>query len=347
MHQHVLKSGGDIVTSVILKLANIVGETGLYRLLCPGRVPVFMLHRVTDGRGNIPGEMTADRLRGYLRYLSRRGYTVLTMDELLHILEQRLPVPSKSVMFTIDDGFFDHHDVAASVFDEFGFALNFFLITGLLDGKLWPWDDQIAYAFNRTKVSEIVLQLPSEKIYRVDLIQKSARQTIREIRKLLKAEGQQNIYEWLKVEVYQKLGVGFPEAIPSEYRPMSWDDARSLRARGHGVYPHSYSHRILSTLSLEEKNYEICEALRRISSELEYTPKVFAYPTGRLGDYDTTDVQELKSAGFKLAFNTVADYVMVGTEHYELPRFSLPENTVDFLQIVNRFEALKAKQSAN
>lgn len=328
----------------MLKFANLVGETGLHRLLCPRRVPVFMLHRVADGRSIVPGEMTADRLRGYLRYLSKHSYRVLTMDEFCLILEQRLPIPSKSVMFTIDDGFFDHHDVAARVFDEFGFALNFFLITDLLDGKLWPWDDQIAYAFYSTKVTEAALQLPSGVTCRVDLTKKCARQTIREVRKLLKTEVQKNIYQWVRDEVYQKLNVEFPATIPQEYRPMSWDDARSLRARGHGVFPHTCTHRILSMLSPEEKSHEIYEALERVTSELGYTPNVFAYPTGRLGDYDATDIQELKGAGFKLAFNTVAEYVTVGTDYYQLPRFSLPENTVDFLQVVNRFEALKPKR---
>lgn len=179
------------------------------------------------------------------------------------------------------------------------------------------------------------------------MTRKSVRQTIRDIRKALKAETQQNLYEWVRGEVYQKLAVEFPKTIPQEYRPMSWDDARSLQARGHGVYPHTCTHRILSTLSPEEKNHEIYEALRRVTSELGSTPNVFAYPTGRLGDYDAADIQELKSANFKLAFNTVADYVTVKTDHYQLPRFSLPENKVDFLQIVNRFEALKAKQPSH
>lgn len=333
--------------SLMLKFANLVGETGLYRLLRPGRVPVFMLHRVTDSNSVVPGEMTADKLRDYLRYLSKCDYRVLTIDEFRLILEQRLPVPSKSVMFTIDDGFFDHHDVVASVFEEFGFALNFFLITDLLDGKLWPWDDQIAYAFNCTEVSEATLHLPSGSVCRIDLTRTSARQTIREVRRSLKNEGQSNIYEWIRDEIYQKLKVGFPDTIPPEYQPMSWNDARSLRARGHGVFPHSCTHRILSMLSLEEKRYEIREALKRVTSEMGYTPDVFAYPTGRLGDYDANDINELKSANFKVAFNTVAEYVTTETDHYQLPRFSLPENTVDFLQVVNRFEALKPKRSGH
>lgn len=329
--------------SVILKVANIIGETGVYRFLCPGRVPVFMLHRVTDGSDGIPGDMTAERLREYLRYLSRRGYSVLTMEQLWRFLDEGKSIPSKSVMFTIDDGFSDHHDVAASVFDEFGFALNFFVITGLLDQELWPWDDQIAYAVNRTKISVIELQLPFGGKYSVNLAENSVRRTIREIRNALKIVNQEHIYQWLGAELYSKLEVDFPDTIPREYRPMSWDDARSLKERGHGVYPHTCSHRILSALALEEKQHEIHEARKRVEQELAQCPDVFAYPTGRPSDYDRADIEEVKRAGFKMAFNTVPDYIRAGCSHYELPRFSLPESAADFLQIVNRLEALKGK----
>jgi len=329
--------------SVILKVANLVGETGLYRWLCPGRVPVFMLHRVTNGNDDVPGEMTADRLRSYLRYLSRRGYRVLTMDQLWLFLDEGRAVPSKSVMFTIDDGFADHHDVAASVFDEFGFPLNFFVITGLLDMQLWPWDDHIAYAVNLTSIREANLRLPSGSEYSVNLAETSVKRTTREIRNALKVVNQERIYQWLHAEFYPKLEVDFPDTIPPEYRPMSWDDARSLHERGHGVYPHTYSHRILSTLALEEKQREINVARERVEQELAHRPDVFAYPTGRPSDYDRADIEEVKRAGFRMAFNTVPDYVKAGCGLYELPRFSLPENTPDFLQIVNRLEALKER----
>lgn len=336
-------AGGAGLKSVVLNFVNFVGETGLYRLLCPGRIPVFMLHRVTDGNDDIPGDMTADKLRSYLRYLSRRGYKVLSMEQLWQVLEKGEPIPSKTVMFTIDDGFFDHHDVAARVFDEFGFPLNFFVITGLLDKHLWPWDDQIAYALNRTDLRQVSLQLPSGGEYSIDLSVKSIRQTAREIRNALKRDEQAHIYRWLDEELYHKLKVEFPGNIPPEYQPMTWDDARSLRERGHGVYPHTCSHRILSALSLEEKHREINEGRNRVEQELQYTPEVFAYPTGRRSDYDSADIEELKRAGFKMAFNTVPDYVSQGCSHFELPRFSVPGAVADFIQIVNRFEAMKEK----
>ncbi|MEX2475905.1 polysaccharide deacetylase family protein [Marinobacter sp.] len=329
--------------TAIVKLANLVGETGVYRFICPGRIPVFMLHRVVENVDDLPGAMSAQTLRSYLKYLSRHRYSVLSMDDLWEILAEGRAVPSRSVMFTIDDGFRDHHEVAASLFDEFGYSLNLFVITSLLDGKLWPWDDQIAYGVSRTTVRQADIQLPSGVTYLLDLEKHSIRHAARAIRNALKTHSQAHIYEWLDAEFYPGLRVSPPPDIPREFQPMSWDDARSLRARGHGVYPHTCSHRILSTLSVADKQKEILQSLARVSEELSYEPEVFAYPTGRPSDYDSTDVDMLRNAGVKMAFNTVPDYVRSGQGLYDLSRFSLPDNMADFLQIVNRFEALKAR----
>ncbi len=334
---------GRVLKGLILKWTNILGETGLFRLLCPGTLPVFMLHRVTEDEEGVPGGVTAAQLRSYLRYLSGKGYQTLSMDELWQFLGKGQKIPSRTVMFTIDDGFFNYQNVASKIFDEFGFSLNFFVITGMLDQKIWPWDHQVIYAFQHSPVLHAEINFPSGAVYPVDLERQEAVTIMREVRSALKHEHQGDIYRWLKDELYQKLEVDFPSAVPAEYRPMSWDDARSLYSRGHGVYPHTQSHRILSTLSPAEKREEIRGSLQRVEDELGYSPQVFAYPTGRPGDYDDKDIEELKQTGVKMAFNTVPAYVKHEQDHFQLPRFSLPEDREDFLQIVNRLEALKEK----
>lgn len=328
----------------LMRCANLLGRTGLYQFLRPGRLPVFMLHRVREfpDTGN-PGDLPADVLRSYLDYLAKHDYRVISMEELRLVLDQRGRIPARCVMFTIDDGFYDHHDVAARIFDEFGFPLNFFVITGLLDEELWPWDDQIGYALHRTSVLQSVLTLPSGKTYSMDLEARGVRQTSREIRNALKTGSQASVYDWLRTEFYNTLGVEYPAAIPREYRPMSWDQARSLQARGHWVCPHTHSHRILSALPRDQKYREIMKSRIRVEEELGACPDVFAYPTGRLTDYDKTDIELLRQTGFKLAFNTVPDYVQQGTSLLELPRFSVPGDMPDFLQIVNGLEALKER----
>jgi len=329
-----------MLKSLVFKLGNLVGETGIYQVLFPNRIPVFMLHRVTNGPTSLPGTLPAEKLRKHLEYLAARRYQVLRMDELLAALDTGQKFPQKAVLFTIDDGFKDHFEFAASIFDEFGFPLNFFVVTGLLDGRLWPWDDQITYAVNRTRVSEVEIPLPSGKLHQFDASSGSARQRARVLRNLLKDETQERLYEWVRTDLYPRLKIEFPDEIPPEYRPMTWDDARSLQARGHGIYPHTCTHRILSRLPPDEKQEEVTQSLRRVESELGTVPDAFAYPTGRPVDYDKSDIRALQQSGFRMAFTTVPDYVRKGSTPYELPRFSLPENYAEYVRILNRLEVL-------
>lgn len=325
----------------IVRVANFIGETGIYHRLCPANLPVFMLHRVHDDSCPQIGGLHANQLRAFLGYLAARHYRVLTMGEVRDIVVRKATIPPKSVVFTIDDGFFDHYQIAARVFDEFAFPLNFFVITGFLDGQLWPWDDQVAWAIKHASLKAAEVRLPDSQPVHLDLSGANATATLKTLRERLKKIDQENIYHWIRSELFPATGAGFPDGVPAEYAPMSWDNARDLVARGHGVYPHTCSHRILSTLEKFQGQSEILESRKRVEEELAEKSGIFAYPTGRPDDYGSNDVELLKSEDFDIAFNTVTDYIRPGAQPFDLPRFSLPESEEDFRQVVNRFEALK------
>ena len=335
-----------MLKSAVLRVANLIGETGCYRYLSPEAVPVFMLHRIYDGEETIPGATSVEVLRSFLTYLEEHNYRVLTVDELYDILSRDIGISPKTVVFTVDDGFWDQYELAAAVFDEFGYPLNYFVISDLLDGRLWPWDVQITYAFTQSTLERVKLNLPSGESYSVELTRDSPRIAARKLRDGLKYGPQSYLYEWIKAELYSSLNVRFPDDVPSDFRAMSWDDARELKNRGHGIYPHTCTHRILSSLTVQERRREISDSQKRVEQELGNRPSVFAYPTGRPTDYGQTDVDFLTQCGFKLAFTTVPDYVQRGQKLLELPRFSMPENLVVFQQIVNRFEAFKTRLRA-
>lgn len=332
-----------MLKNAVLRIANLVGETGCYRFLCPETVPVFMLHRVYAGEKNSAGAISVEMLRSFLTYLKEHDYRVLKVDELCHILSCDSSISPKTVVFTVDDGFFDQYELAAPVFDEFGYPLNFFVISDFLDGRLWPWDVQITYALNQSHLERVKVSLPSGQSHNVELASDGPRLAARKLRDELKCGPQSYLYDWIKVELYNNLNVRFPNDVPSVHRAMSWNDARELKNRGHGVYPHTCTHRILSTLTVQERRREIEDSQKRVEMELGDRSILFAYPTGRPTDYGQTDVDFLARCGFKLAFTTVPEYVQRGQNLLELPRFSLPENMVAFQQIVNRFEAFRTR----
>ena len=186
------------------------------------------------------------------------------MDEIRDFVVNQARIPDRSVAFTIDDGFFDHYQVAASVFDEFHYPLNFFVITGFLDGQLWPWDDQVAWAIHHAKKETAEVPLPEGEILKLDLQPAHASRSVKTLRERLKKTGQEGIYSWIRDQLFPATGATFPERAPGPYAPMSWEDARDLVRRGHGVYPHTCSHRILSTLDNSQRESEILDSRQRV-----------------------------------------------------------------------------------
>src|SRR5262245_50749795 len=105
---------------------------------------VFMLHRFRDPARGIAG-CDVSHLRRALAYLSRNGYELVSLVELFERLGGEGPQPRGAVAFTIDDGYLEQATVAAPIFSEFDCPVTTFVTTGLLDGKLWFWWDQIEY----------------------------------------------------------------------------------------------------------------------------------------------------------------------------------------------------------
>ncbi|MEJ2452503.1 MAG: hypothetical protein P8047_17915 [Gammaproteobacteria bacterium] len=117
-------------------------------------IPIFMMHRMRTAGDPLSLSATSDEhLRRCLDYLRKKHYRFISIRELATALSNRQPLPQKCAVFTMDDGFEDQARVAAPVFREFDCPVTIFLITGMLDQQLWPWDDQVAYLINTTKVA--------------------------------------------------------------------------------------------------------------------------------------------------------------------------------------------------
>ena len=105
--------------------------------------PVFMLHRLTQP-GNNKGIMP-EHLRRCLQYLVDNDYSFISLEQFIHAHVTKQPIPERAVAFTMDDGYLDQAEIAAQIFLEFNCPLTFFVITGMLDRTLWPWDVQLAW----------------------------------------------------------------------------------------------------------------------------------------------------------------------------------------------------------
>ena len=306
--------------------------------------PVFMLHRIARQGQPREGRIDPDHLRHCLEYLRENHYSCISLEELISALHNNKSLPPKSICFTMDDGYIDQAQIAAPVFLEYDCPLTFFIITGMLDQAIWPWDAQVSWIIASSKKTS----LESSAVIKQLGINHDGITNRREFRLSI-----QNAIKKMDTEVIPAIiqqladtaGVTIPDAPPSDYQPMSWDSARQLEKQGVRFAPHSVTHNILSRLSQKSMEQEINQAWQIISSELEDPLKVFCYPNGRPIDFGTREIETLKKAGYLGAVSTTPDFVMSDIKSrnniYSLPRFALPDNMTDFIQYSSWMERVR------
>ena len=101
---------------------------------------ILCYHRVTDDPNPALAEYAirpAD-LRRQLEHLRKRGYTTLTVSQLVRAFEQGMPL-HKAVALTFDDGYQDLHTVADPILKEYDAEATVFVVSGLI-GESAKWD---------------------------------------------------------------------------------------------------------------------------------------------------------------------------------------------------------------
>ncbi len=102
------------------------------------RVPILMYHYISplpEEADDIRVGLTVepDIFRAHLQYLKEQGYTTISLYDLDAALLNGMPLPSKPVILTFDDGYADHYTTAFPMLQEFGFTGTFFIITARAD----------------------------------------------------------------------------------------------------------------------------------------------------------------------------------------------------------------------
>nr|WP_199798768.1 polysaccharide deacetylase family protein [Clostridium tetani] len=97
-------------------------------------VPILMYHSIDYEENNelrIPKEV----FRNQMEFLIKEGYTTLTLDELFNFLKNNNPIPEKSIVITLDDGYMDNYINAYPILKELDINATIFVITDLVDNN--------------------------------------------------------------------------------------------------------------------------------------------------------------------------------------------------------------------
>lgn len=306
----------------------------LFRPIMRNRATIFMLHRVAAPEQDVHGH-TLEQVRNIILALARSGARFVSLRDMLERWRAGETIDPDCVAFTMDDGFADQALLARQVFLPLRCPVTIFLISGFLDGELWPWDDQLAYAFANTTKERADVVLGGQS-FALRLDSPSARRAaLHRVREHCKQIDNSNLYALVRT-IAAALGVRLPSRPPAQHQPMTWEEARALEADGVEFGPHSISHRIFSRLPVEQSRVEINGSWARLQHELRHPSPVFAWPTGRHTDYTEKDVELARAAGMIGCVATDDDYAYAprGREDalFGVRRFALPEDEVTALR---------------
>jgi peptidoglycan/xylan/chitin deacetylase (PgdA/CDA1 family) len=321
------------------------GVPFLFRFAQRNCATVFMMHRFTHSDQGIHGFEPA-QLRRDLEYLRRNKYEFLSLSDLFNRLAGSGPDLNGSVVFTIDDGYIDHAEIAAPVFAEFDCPVTTFVTTGFLDGQLWMWWNKIDYIFSHTRRQSIEFRLEDNPV-RYDLCHEEAIAT-----------AQNDFVERCKMlgndvklcainSLADNAEVDMPVRPPVMYAPMTWDHARACENKGMTFGPHTVTHPVLSRTTADCSEWEIIESWRRLCAEVRNPVPIFCYPNGQWHDFGPREIDVFRKTGLSGAvvgepgFAEPASFNRDKDGPYKVCRLSFPETLSDLIQYVSGIERIK------
>ncbi len=102
-------------------------------------IPILCYHRFGPKSSKLT--VTKAAFEAQMDYLARNGYHVVPLAAMRAFLDAKEPLPKKTVVITIDDGYRSTYEIAFPVLRKYGFPATVFLYTdfvGASDALTWP-----------------------------------------------------------------------------------------------------------------------------------------------------------------------------------------------------------------
>ena len=118
-------------------------------------LPTLMYHHIQSLKSAKEKKQTALTVetpifKNQMQYLKDRGYTAISLQDLVNFFDQGIAVPQKSVLLTFDDGYEDFYTGAYPILRDLGFGATVFTPTGLMNNSGYlSWDQISEMAGNR------------------------------------------------------------------------------------------------------------------------------------------------------------------------------------------------------
>lgn len=287
-------------------------------------------HRVHCDSQDLWGNcVSPDNFRDQVKTL-KRHYQVLSLDELLFILKDKIKFPSKGVVITFDDGYHSNLDSACSILADEKIPAIFFLNTiQLKDKRPFWWDSLQAIQLKALRDGAIKLSWSINRTQEEVRLQgeECINHFFRHAHKILKHFPREQ-----RSQAIDQL-VKYPIQVCPSMEPISEIGIRELgKERLFGIGGHSESHISLGLNEADTQRKEIADNLGVLSGFSSKPIRSFSYPFGGAEDYNTDTKAALLSSGIEASFTTKRMVIReeIG-DKLEIPRFCIRDMTGEAL----------------
>ena len=225
-----------------------------------------------------------------IKWLRKNKFCFLSEDDILAIVNKKLPFPKGGVILTVDDGWKSNEQNVIAVAEKYGIPITIFITTDAIESGSYWWP----YA---AKARKLKMFFPS----------------IEGLKKIPNKE-REKILGNIKTEV------------TIERQALNLQQLRKAsNSRYIKIGAHTVNHPILVKCEDEESFLEIKMSKAQIEEWLNIRVDSFAYPNG---DYSDREINYLEQLNFTSAYTTEPDYLTRERlqKIYQLPRFCVFED---------------------
>lgn len=300
--------------SAVGALTEIVAGTPMRRAFLnsvQSRVVIFTLHRLADPANGISGHDERVVIE-VLQRVRRLRVPIVGLAEVLEAERGERSLPPVSVCFTLDDGYFEQGETLLPLLLAHDARPSLFLITGFLDGELWPWDARVQEFFRLAPRSVVEIRLGEGRLS-LDLQSQASRSNARRCYTELCKTVTDDRREALVSALADAVGVPAELSAPAHHRPMTWERARELERLGARFGSHTVSHRLFSRTSADIAAQDLHLSRNRVEAELRNPLPIVAWPIGRVSDFGPRDLELAVQAGYAASVDVFSeDHVVRG-----------------------------------
>jgi len=238
---------------------------------------------------------SAEEFEKQLQFI-KKNFQVITLDEVILLTENKLPLNKRYALVTFDDAYIDNYEIAYPILKKQEISAVFFIPTDYVDSGIIPWWDEIAWIIKNTKKKEF--SFAKRKTFH--LYNSSLDKVIRSLLTVIKSDPR--TMDVKMRELKTKLNCEYKVNSKDISLFLSWAQIKEMQAGGMAMGSHTCSHRILTHIDQENQLLELEQSKQCLEQYLGCDIDSVAYPVGQSNTFNDDICEITQKLGYKIGF---------------------------------------------